>query len=109
MRLTLIVVAIVAVACFGAVTGRIHLPGSTPADRSVQIAQEISAESCTASAFEITSKLDDSKTRIYSCRLASTGAMKCVTEENGLAHDQTVIVRLLFADTLSGGKPDCIA
>ncbi len=74
-------------------------------DRSSAIAAEIGAVSCTATDYQIINRFDNSKTRIYDCFMH--GGEKCVTEANGIASDQTATVKLLFANTLSGGKPAC--
>ena len=94
----LFAVVLVAVAALAAGCG-----GS--GDRSSAIADEIGATSCTATQYGIVSRIDNSKTQIYDCFL--NGDEKCVTEENGIVSDQTAVVKLLFANTLSGGKPDC--
>jgi hypothetical protein len=79
--------------------------GSSNVDRSDAIAQEIHADECVATDYQIIRRTDNSKARIYDCLV--NGVEKCVTEENGIASDQTAIVRLLFANALSGGKPVC--
>ena len=77
-------------------------------DHSVAIAAEISANSCEATNFAITNKIDGSKTRIYDCSM-SDGTEKCVTEENGLIQDRTEVAKLLFASTLGTDGPTCAA
>lgn len=70
------------------------------------IATIIGVDYCDNSGYQIVSRLDGSKSTIYDC---TTGARtRCVTYENGIATNQTVTVRLLFADTLGSGKPRCI-
>ena len=75
-------------------------------NRAGQVAVDIGATTCTSSGYGIVSKVDHSKTPIYNCTLH--GRDVCVTEENGIAQDSTALVRLLFANTLSGGKPSCV-
>jgi hypothetical protein len=74
-------------------------------DQSASIAAKIGG-TCTETSYQIIGKLDNSKTRIYDCTRG--GKEMCVTQENGLVHDSTAIVRILFQGTLSGGKPGCI-
>ena len=74
-------------------------------DRSSAIASETGASSCTATDYQIINRLDNTKARIYDCFI--NGAEKCVTEENGIANDETATAKILFASSLSGGKPDC--
>jgi hypothetical protein len=83
-------------------------PHHHPADRSAAIQANVGADSCTISGYFIQSKLDGSKQTIYDCLMPS-GSYKCVTENGGIDSDSTAVVRLLFANTLSGGKPTCIA
>lgn len=77
------------------------------ADRSAQIADSIGSKSCEQTDYYIQSKLDGSKATIYDC-VSFVGVRKCVTEQAGIIHDSTETVKLLFADTLSGGRPDCV-
>lgn len=79
-----------------------------PADHSARIADAIAAKSCTATDYEISNKLDGSKERIYDC-VQFGGTRRCVTESGGIVSDATATVRLLFSDTLSGGRPGCAA
>jgi hypothetical protein len=82
--------------------------GASSSDRSSQIAAEIgSGASCTATRYAVIRRAEHTKTRIYDCD--SAGKRMCVTEENGIASDQTALVRILFANALSGGKPGCLA
>lgn len=85
---------------------------ATSSDRSDDIAASISAEGgsgvrCVSSGYEITNRLDGSKTTIYSCT-GDDGA-KCYTEQNGIIRDETETVRLLFQGTVGTEKPDCVA
>jgi hypothetical protein len=74
-------------------------------DQSSAVASAIGG-SCTQTRYEIINKLAGTKTVIYDC---TVGAKRmCVTDENGIAHDSTAISRILFAGTLSGGKPGCL-
>ncbi len=75
-------------------------------DQSAQIAAKIGAASCTAESYEVISRLDNSKTRIYDCTL--NGKRLCVSEQNGIASDQTAVVRLLFANALGSARPSCL-
>ena len=77
-------------------------------DQSASITAEIGAQSCSPTSYEITNKLDGSKTRIYDCNMGvGGGGNKCITRESGLTHDRTDTVRLLFQNVLSGAKPTC--
>lgn len=58
--------------------------------------------------FGMRSRLDGSKQIVYDCVMPS-GATKCVTESGGIASDETAVVRLLFSNSLSGGKPTCVS
>lgn len=95
ITLTLSIVLVVGLAACGGAS-----------DRSAQIASETGASSCTATDYQIISRLDNSKARIYDCTI--NGVDKCVTEQNGIASDETATVKILFANALSGGKPSCI-
>lgn len=81
--------------------------GSSSPDRSTAIGVKIGARTCEETSFEITNKLDGSKTRIYDCSMPS-GKEKCVTEEGGVAHDSTEEVKLLFQSTLGEAPPNCV-
>lgn len=76
-------------------------------DRSGQIAADIGASSCSQEDFEITNRLDGSKTRIYDCFMPNLN-YKCVTYENGVENDVTETVKLLWANVLGSAKPICI-
>jgi hypothetical protein len=99
-----IVIAVAAVVAAG--WGIHHFTSSSSPDKSSLIASQTGASDCYSSGYQIISRLDRSKTDIYNCDIA--GKWKCVTLENGLDHDVTVEVRLLWAGTLGGDKPDCI-
>jgi hypothetical protein len=77
-------------------------------DQSTAIANQIGGgASCYESQYEITNRIDNSKTPIYVCTAAAAKPI-CVTYENGIASDVTAEVRLLFANTLGSSKPSCI-
>lgn len=108
LLVTAAAVALVAVGCGG------------QKDRSSEIAAKIHADSCKATRYAIVSRIDKSKTTIYDCTVDNTstdanGAQTfgskriCVTEENGIAHDATAEVRILFANVLGDARPSCLA
>jgi hypothetical protein len=78
---------------------------SLTGDDSAKIASATGASQCTGTDYDITNRLDSSKARIYDCTI--DGVEKCVTYENGIARDETETSKLLFAQNLSGGRPDC--
>lgn len=84
----------------------VQMPGHSP-NRSASIATSIGAYSCSRTNYEITNRLDGSKTTVYDCVMADGVTEKCVTEENGLVHDQTATVKLLFTNTLGSSRPTC--
>jgi hypothetical protein len=100
----ILILGLIGVAIY--VVPQLNLGGAV--DHSTSIATAIGASSCSASSFEVTSKLDGSKARIYDC-VMNDGTEKCVTREGGINQDRTAIVRLLFQSTLSGGRPSCAA
>ncbi len=83
--------------------------GSGASDKSSQIAAALgSTASCSETVYQIVSQINNSKTQIYDCYVGATSKRMCVTQQNGLVHDSTAIVRLLFQGTLAGGKPACL-
>jgi hypothetical protein len=80
--------------------------GGGSADHSARIASAAGASSCQPSGYGLKNRFDGTKTDIYNCWIR--GVEKCVTEEGGLTHDMTVTARLVFANDLSGKKPDCV-
>lgn len=76
-------------------------------DRSDEIASVIGADFCDQSRYQITNRLDSSRTRIYDC--IRNGHRLCVTYSGGIATNVTVETRLLFAGTLGAEKPGCLA
>ena len=76
------------------------------ADRSSSIAAQIGPNAaCTQSGYGLIDKASGKKTPIYDC--SNNGKAMCVTDSNGIISDQTAIVKLLFASSLSG-KPGCL-
>lgn len=69
------------------------------------VALQSGADSCTSSGYELTNRLDGSTSTIYDCSF--TSGLKCVTLANGIAHNVTAEVRLVWADTLGSAKPGC--
>jgi hypothetical protein len=83
---------------------RHHRSSTTAMDT---LANRIGASNCADSGYYITNKLDGSRRTIYDCAMQS-GRLRCVTEENGVASDETATVRLLFQNTLGTTKPMCL-
>jgi hypothetical protein len=80
---------------------------SRPAAPTLQtIAAASGASSCDTTGYYIKSRFDGGKQSIYNCWFGST--IKCVTYSGGIANDETDVVRLLFANTLSAGRPACV-
>lgn len=99
-------IAVVAIAGGAIVLGRTLLSDDGEKDRSSEVAVLAGASSCSATAYMVTNRVDDSKTRIYDCTIS--GRLRCVTYENGIANDSTAVVRVLFASTLGASKPSCV-
>ncbi len=77
-------------------------------DRSKAIAAKIGVDAtCYESAYLIKSQLDGSESRIYNC-VSGGGPLMCVIEQGGLAKNITEEAKLLFANTLGGGRPQCL-
>ena len=72
------------------------------------VAQAAGATSCDNSGFFVESKLTNEKDVIYDCRFADA-LPKCVTYSGNIARDATTEVSYLFAGSLNGGKPKCLA
>lgn len=83
-----------------------HVAGGGSSDHSAQVAQDAGASSCYQDGLQLIDRFDGSKTTIYDCRIG--GAMKCVTEENGIANDVTEQVKVLFATALNASRPACL-
>lgn len=104
-------VALLVVAAAAAIYGAYYdglIGHSGPADHSSEIQTAIGATSCSLSGYGIMSKLTGENEPIYDCAMPS-GAEKCVTYSGGIATDSTAVVKLLFANTLSGGRPACVS
>lgn len=79
-----------------------HGPGGTSPDK---VATMTHADWCDDSGYYVETQLAGKQT-VYDC---TTGArQRCVTVHGGIASDSTVLVRVLFADTLSTTKPACL-
>lgn len=72
------------------------------------VAAAAGAQSCMASGFSITYRIDHSTATIWDCSMPS-GMEKCVTYQNNIASDSTAMVRLLFATALSQSRPACLS
>lgn len=82
--------------------------GAAP-DRSSAIASKIGpAATCSATDYEITLRIDNSKERIYSCTNGA-GSTDCYVEDGGLVQKDTETVRLLWTNVVGSAKPDCIS
>jgi hypothetical protein len=81
---------------------------SATADQSTKVAAAANARSCNDSGYYVQSKLNGDKSVIYNCTMLNDN-VRCVTYEGGIASDSTETVKLLWANVLSGAKPDCIS